>query len=159
MTAQQPHALRCDNCDHHILQPLMKYPHCCDHPMFRDTDEDGMALIGIDEYFRIGVMGCASHSKSHQHPQAPSIHLCCDKCGSIAPHFDGKDQWLCTKCLQAAVSSAATLAAQKQTLERITLIRKSFTVEIMMERLLEWSGELKESLRQSTTAGDDHHDQ
>jgi hypothetical protein len=51
------------------------------------------------------------------HTPAPAIHLCCDKCGSIAPHFDGKNQWLCTKCLQSEATRAATLAAYSKVLE------------------------------------------
>ena len=62
------------------------------------------------------------HRQDHPrlHTPAPAIHMCCDKCGSIAPHFDG-EQWLCTKCLQAEAARTATLVTLDTLQEKIYL--------------------------------------
>jgi len=56
------HPLRCETCNYHILQKMMKHPHVCDHPMLTEDEENEFSFIPNEKYRRIVLFGCASHS-------------------------------------------------------------------------------------------------
>ena len=95
MTARKPHPLRCETCEYHDCASMMKHPHHCDHPMYRDMDNpDMLSFVTNEEYGRIKWMGCASHSAaSRPHPAPAPEHRTYETCHKRFSCPDGEECW------------------------------------------------------------------
>lgn len=178
MTAREPHPLRCEMCEYHDCASMMKHPHHCDHPMYRDMDNpDMLSFVTNEEYGRIKWMGCASHSAASRPYPAPDCkkyldyradsghlyHLVYDLLGrEIAPEelgdalFEIREEW--------AAARKAREEEREKVLKEITEHLEMFRIQTgdcPMLNHIDFEGdcvdflkqELVESLRQQDEGG------
>lgn len=70
------HPLRCETCNHHIFQEIMKHPHLCDHPKIIEMEDkvfSDIHFVTNEEYERMCILGCASHSATTSAEQVLEI--------------------------------------------------------------------------------------